>query len=52
MAKPIKETPVLKGKDAKNFLEEVEHTKHKKVSEAVAIRMKTNYDRLVSIAKF
>ncbi len=56
MAKPIKETPVLKGKDAQAFLEklflEVSHTPSLAEQNAKALeleRMKTNYNKLQSI---
>ena len=34
MAKPIKETPVLRGKDAERFSEEVRANEKKKVTKA------------------
>lgn len=52
MAKPIKETPVLKGKDARNFLKQVEIDKNNVVSKTVSVRMKNNYDSMASISKF
>jgi hypothetical protein len=52
MAKPIKETPILKGKDAKKFNKDIEQSKHQTVSVAVKERMQTNYLTLKSIAKF
>jgi len=54
MARPIKDTPTLRGKDAKRFLKrmrEVDEGKHK-VSPEVLARMKENYLKLKSIAKF
>ena len=40
MARPIKETPILKGQDAINFLNEIH--KPKKISEAEIQRIKNN----------
>lgn len=37
MAKPIKVTPVLRGKDAVNFLKTINENRHKKVSEEVLL---------------
>lgn len=37
MAKPIKVTPVLKGKDAANFLKRVDENRAKKVSNDVLL---------------
>lgn len=51
MALPIKETPVLKGKDAKNFLREANKTKGKLGAEEVR-RLKENYLKLKAISKF
>ncbi|TXJ27477.1 MAG: hypothetical protein E6Q24_08465 [Chitinophagaceae bacterium] len=54
MARPIKDTPILKGKAAKRFLKrmrEVDEGKHK-VSPEVLTRMKENYLKLKSIARF
>lgn len=44
MAKPIKPTPVLKGKAALHFVELME--KPKKLSKEVRERMRSNYERL------
>ena len=52
MAMPIKETPILKGKDAVKFNEEMEKSKSEIVPKAVRKRMKSNYSLLQSIAKF
>jgi len=49
MAIPIKETPVLKGKDAKRFRKLLENDK--KVSQLEIERIKTNYQKLSMIAK-
>jgi hypothetical protein len=50
MAKPIKETPVLKGKDAQKFYKDNQSIV-KATSEELA-RIKENYEALKSIAKF
>ena len=42
MAKPIKETPVLYGKDSDRFLKEVKDNENKKVSQE-------DYDRALEI---
>lgn len=52
MAKPIKETPVLRGKDVVKFNKEMEKSKSEIVSAAVRKRMKSNYSLLKSIAQF
>lgn len=50
MARPIKETPLLKGKDAKQFIERMKETKQ--VSEEEIRRVQLNYEYVMSIAKF
>jgi hypothetical protein len=50
MAKPIKETPVLKGKDASNFHREMKMSETKKVSPDVKERMLHNFDIMNSLA--
>jgi hypothetical protein len=50
MARPIKETPLLKGKDAKQFIERMKETKQ--VSEEEIRRVQLNYEYIMSIAKF
>ena len=52
MAKPIKETPVLKGKDAKTFIKNMNLSSSKKVDEDKIAKMQLNFSRLNSIAKF
>lgn len=52
MAKPIKETPVLRGKDASNFHREIKKSKTRKVSPDVRERMNHNFDIMRSIANF
>ena len=43
MAKPIKETPILKGNDAIRFNQEIEKSKSQKVSSEVKQRIQSNY---------
>ena len=52
MAKPIKETPVLKGRDAEIFHKEMRKSQTTKVSPEVKERMKQNFDIMRSIADF
>ncbi|HVY75806.1 MAG TPA: hypothetical protein VG890_13295 [Puia sp.] len=51
MARPIKETPMLKGRDAKKFLQRIVDTQDKKISEKELAKMKENFSRLSAIAK-
>ena len=50
MAKPIKETPILFGKDAERFLKEIENVKP--ASEAEKARVKASYEKMKKIATF
>lgn len=52
MARPIKETPVLKGKEAAKFLTEINKAKDQKVSEETIEKIKKNYEKLKAIATF
>lgn len=49
MAKPIKHTPVLTGKDAVNFWNVIENNSNKKVDESVLISIRQNADKLKNI---
>lgn len=51
MARPIKETPVLKGRDAQKFLEALEVNQAKKASPQELDRINRNYERLKAMAK-
>jgi len=51
MALPIKETPVLIGKDAKNFVEEMKSTQDKKISAEEQLRIKDNYEKMMKASK-
>jgi hypothetical protein len=50
MAKPIKETPFLSGKDARTFIEENKEVA--KASEQEKEEIKQSYEALKNIAKF
>lgn len=52
MAKPIKDTPILRGKDAVNFLQESKKAETQKVSKKELERIKANFKKLKSIATF
>jgi hypothetical protein len=52
MARPIKETPILIGDDAKLFLENIKNTENKKVSTDEMERMKTTYLKYKNLANF
>ena len=52
MAKPIKETPVLKGKDAVAFIKNMQASEGKTVDKKTRERIKSNFSKLQSIAKF
>lgn len=51
MAKPIKETPVLKGKDAKKFLTKILEVQDKKIDDKKLSEMKENFSKINSIVK-
>jgi len=50
MARPIKETPTLKGEDARVFEENINHPRV--VSQAEVKAARESYDRMMSIVKF
>jgi len=52
MAKPIKETPVLKGKDAKVFLNNIKENKLVVHSKEEISKIKENFSKLSAIAQF
>ena len=52
MARPIKDTPILSGKDAKNFLEEMKKSDLKKMDSQKRAKIKADFDLLNSISKF
>jgi hypothetical protein len=52
MAKPIKETPILKGNDAKRFMDNMNILASKRIDLSVRERIKSNYNKLIAISKF
>ena len=51
MANPIKETPVLRGKDAVNFYKRMEEASKVLLPKSEVIRMQKNYEKLAKIIK-
>jgi hypothetical protein len=52
MAKPIKETPVLKGKDARVFMANIlSPTKRDTISDLTRQRMRENFEKINAVAK-
>jgi len=51
MAKPIKETPILKGEDARIFLEKIKTSSDNRNSQKENNRISENFNRLNSILK-
>ena len=43
MARPIKETPILIGKDAERFKKDMEETRNKRISPEERERIEKNY---------
>lgn len=52
MAKPIKDTPVLKGKDAENFLKQVLIAESKKIDPVRVAKMRENFRKIQAMKKF
>ena len=52
MARPIKETPVLTGKNAIKFILEMKKSEGKKTDPKTRARMKENFAKFQSIAQF
>lgn len=52
MAKPIKETPVLSGKDAKDFKSGLQNSSAQKVDAVTREKIKISFEKLNAIAKF
>jgi hypothetical protein len=50
MARPIKETPTLKGREACAFEKKINHPRN--ISQAEIKAARASYDRVISIAKF
>jgi hypothetical protein len=51
MAKPIKETPVLKGKDACNFVNEMNKPQGQSVSQAELNRIRENFEKINALVR-
>jgi hypothetical protein len=49
MAKPIKNTPVLKGRDAINFFNALEQNKDKKIDKNILMSIREDAKKLQSI---
>ncbi len=52
MAKPIKETPVLTGKDASAFVRSMNEGERNRVSTQERARIRENFAKVQAIAKF
>lgn len=52
MARPIEETPLLKGKDAERFSEAILKNESKKASVSECKKVMHNYDKIKKLAKF
>lgn len=52
MAKPIKETPVLTGKDAEAFITKMKAAGESSVSAKERAKIRENFAKLQAIAKF
>lgn len=52
MAKPIKETPVLTGKDAAAFVDQMKVADNTRVDAKERARIRENFAKLLAIAKF
>jgi hypothetical protein len=50
MAKPIKETPVITGKDAERFRDNISKTNVNKITAPQMAQMQANYTKLMSIS--
>ena len=51
MAKPIKETPILKGIDAKNFLDNMTKSESNRIDASDREKIKSNFEKLNSISQ-
>lgn len=52
MARQIKETPVLTGKDAVVFIERQQSQKSKRITKTERERIKANFEKLNAMAQF
>ena len=50
MARPIKETPILYGEDARRFVERM--NEHRRASPEERARIKANYEMVLEMLKF
>lgn len=46
MAKPIKETPVLRGRDAETFIRTIEKNQTAKISQTESVRIQQNFEKI------
>lgn len=51
MAKPIKETPVLRGKDAVRFMREIAQNENKKASKKEIEEINNSFNRIMALAR-
>ena len=52
MAKPIKETPILKGNDAKRFMDAMIISASKRISLSSRQKITSNFNKLNDISQF
>jgi hypothetical protein len=52
MARPIKETPVIKGKDAITFTKKMHEAQTTKLSPNKVAEIKASYEKVKAMAKF
>lgn len=52
MAKPIKETPILHGKDAERFMKAMEDEKNRPLSDEKKREIRESYEQMIKIQKF
>jgi len=52
MARPITETPVLKGKEARVFLKRISVSEKKRIDDATRQRMISNFELLKKASRF
>lgn len=52
MARPIKETPILFGKDAERFKKDMEETRNKRISQEERERIEKNYQEFINSCTF
>jgi hypothetical protein len=51
MAKPINETPVLKGQDAKNFISDMKASENTRLSPSEKERIKRDFAKIKAIVR-